>query len=72
MKKLVKLLALIVDMAFTPIRLIVSTLSLACMCVVYEMNFKEAFVEMIQTTILQMKMGVKPTLDIIFEKESEA
>ena len=71
MKKVVKLLALVIDVTFTPIRLIVSTISLACACVVHELNFKEAFVEMIETTIMQMQLGIKPTLDIIF-KEGEA
>ena len=72
MKKFVKLLALVVDVAFTPIRLIVATLSLASACIIHELNFKEAFIEMIETTVMQMQLGIKPTLDIIFEKESEA
>lgn len=72
MRKIVKLLALVIDVALTPIRLIISTISLACMCVVYEANFKEEFTTMIDTTMLQMKMGIKPTLEIILKKESEA
>lgn len=68
MKKFIKMLAFIIDIAFTPVRLVVAVQTLICACIVHEWNFKNAFVETLKVTFNQIKLGFKPTLDIIFKK----
>ena len=67
MKKFVKLLALVVDLAFAPVRFVTGTLTILCGCIVYEQNFWRAFKEMIKSSVDAFKVGFKPALDYIFK-----
>lgn len=70
MKRLVKLVAFIIDMAFIPVRLVVNTQTLLTACIVYEVSFREAFMDMIKTTIYQVKEGFMPVMRVILKGES--
>lgn len=67
MKKIIKLLAFVIDMAFLPVRFVVGALTLVCGCIVHEWSVKESLKAMIETTICDFKIGFKPTIKTIFE-----
>ena len=67
MKKFVKFLALVVDLAFTPVRFVAGFMTLLCGCIVYEQNFWKEFKEMIKSNVYAFKVGFKPALDYIFK-----
>lgn len=67
MKKFIKLVAFVVDMAFLPVRFMVGALTLVCGCIVHGWNIKEALKAMIETTIYDFKIGFKPTMEVIFK-----
>ena len=67
MRKLVKLLAVIVDLMFIPIRLIVVVQMLVCGSILHGFDLKESIKETISSTIYLVKSGLKPTLDSIFK-----
>lgn len=67
MKKLVKVLALVVDLSLTPVRFVIGVQTLICGCIVYECGFKEAFKDMIKNNIYAMKTGWKPTMEQVFK-----
>lgn len=69
MKRLVKLVAFIVDMAFVPVRLVVNAQTLWSACIIYEVSFREAFVDMIKVTIYQVKEGFMPVLKVVLGKD---
>lgn len=69
MKRLVKLVAFIVDMAFVPIRLVINAQTLLSACIIYEVNFKEAFIDMIKVTVYQLKEGFMPVWKVVMKKE---
>lgn len=69
MKRLVKLVAFVIDMAFVPVRLVVNAQTLLSACIIYEVNFREAFVDLIKATVYQLKEGFMPVLRVVLKKE---
>jgi len=69
MKRLVKLVAFIIDIAFIPVRFVINTQTVLSACIIYEVSFREAFIEMIKTTAYQLKEGFMPVLRVVLKKE---
>lgn len=67
MKKFIKLVVFIVDMAFLPVRFVVQLLTIICGCIVYEASIVEAVKAMVSSTIYTIKIGFKPTMEVIFK-----
>ena len=67
MKKFIKLLVFVVDMAFLPVRFVVQLLTVICGCIVHEVSVVEAVKTMVNSTIYTIKIGWKPTMEVIFK-----
>jgi hypothetical protein len=67
MKKLIKLLAVIIDLAFIPVRILVAVQMLVCGSILHGFDLKESLKEMFGATIYLVKTGFKPTLEDIFK-----